>query len=82
MDLAYNVLKGKFYDNFNAENQKFLSLLVFEWDRFQYNISNFLCKIGQKIDFLSFSGPYFSLTKSLNHEFLYFYKCLYSKWNI
>ena len=82
MDLGYNVFKGKFYDNFNAENQKFLSLLVFEWDRFQYNISNFLCKIGQKIDFLSFLGPYISLTKSLNHDFLYFYKCLYFKWNI
>ena len=69
MNLGYNVFKGKFYDNFNAENQKFLSLLVFEWDRFQYNISNFLCKIGQKIDFLSFSGPYISLTKSLNPFF-------------
>ena len=71
MNLGYNVFKTKFYAHFNAGNEKSLTLLVFEWDRFQYNLSIFLCKIGQKIEFLTYSGPDISLTKSLDHDFLY-----------
>ena len=35
MNLGYNVFKSKFYAHFNDENDKSLSLLVFELDRFQ-----------------------------------------------
>ena len=51
MNLGYNVFKSKFYAHFNAGNEKSLTLLVFEWDRFQYNIAIFCAKSGKKLNF-------------------------------